>query len=252
MAVDWRAKEVCVVGFCGLPVAAAAAMASPLFESPPGRFFAGDPDSPVPPRMIFDRDQLEEQRADARITLTSQRWARKPAGVVLYADRAFLAPGREMFRLEALPLVLDPTAHVHVWYGARAEALQVLRSWGDSLIADATRSLRSRPSAADIERAIDAAQRALFCAPPPEHAELRFEAFVVLLAGHQMLRRPVDRLYQEARLDFDDIAIARLRSRVEAKAAGAFTYAPIRARSRVDPADGKRIPLTIRRTSDVR
>ena len=69
MALTWRPDEVMVVGFCGLPISAAAAMVAPVFESPAGRYFVGDPDSLIPPRSFLDRAELERQRQAGYLTL---------------------------------------------------------------------------------------------------------------------------------------------------------------------------------------
>lgn len=71
---------------------------------------------------------------------------------------------------------------------------------------------------------MDAAERALFCAPPPEHKQLRIDAFVALAANYHVRKRPAERLYREMRLDFDDVTIAEIRRRAEAKAAGVRAY----------------------------
>lgn len=248
MAITWHPSEVRVVGFCGLPISAAAAMVAPVFESPAGRYFVGDPDSVVPPRAFMGREELEHQREAGYLTLTEKQWERQPGGVVLYAHPRFLNPGGAHCELSASQLVLDTLAGVHLDYLPRARALAILHRWGQSLIDEASRTLSGRPAAADIDRAMDAAQRALFCAPPPEHKQLRVDAFVALTASYHVRKRPAERLYREMKLDFDDVTIAEIQHRAEAKAAGAHAYPPVDTASGPDPADGPRVHLKVSRT----
>jgi len=96
---------------------------------------------------------------------------------------------------------------------------------------------------------MDAAQRALFCAPPPEHKSLRVEAFISLAASYIVCRRPPERLYREMKLDFDELTISVIRQRAEAKAAGARAYPFMKSRIGADPADGKRLCVTVSRAA---
>jgi hypothetical protein len=249
MALTWRPDEVTVVGFCGLPISAAAAMVAPVFESPTGRYFVGDPDSLMPPRSFLDRAELERQRQAGYLTLTDRQWARLPGGVVLYAHPRFVNPGAKFCGLSSPELTLDTSAGVHLAYVARARALKMLHQWGTLLVADANRILSGRPHAAEIERAMDASQRALFCAPPPEHKQLRVDAFISLAASYHVCRRPSERLYREMMLDFDELTISAIRVRAEAKAAGVRAYPLTASGTGSDPADGKRLSVTVSRAA---
>lgn len=249
MAVTWRPDEVTVVGFCGLPVSAAAAMVAPVFESPAGRYFVGDPDSLLPPRRFLDRAELEQQRSAGYVTLTERGWTRLPGGVVLYAHPGFLDPGGIHCRLPAEDLRLDPSTGVHLAYFTRDRALAILRRWGTLLVDDANRTLAGRPRVEEIDRALDSAQRALFCAPPPEHKQLRIDAFISLAAAYRVCRRPTERLYREMKLDFDDLTIAEIRKRAGDKAAGTRAYPVSAPGTGVDPADGKRLSVKVFRAA---
>jgi len=222
--MTWRPAEISVVGFCGLPISAATAMVAPVFESPAGRYFTGDPDSVVPPRTFMDREELERNREAGYLTLTNNNWRRQPGAVVLYAHPTFLNPGATLCELSAAELNFDTRANVFLDYLARANALTVLYRWGRSLVEEAGRILSSRPETADLDRAMDAAERALFCAPPPEHKQLRIDSFIALVASHHVRKHPTERLYREMKLDFDDATIAEIRRRSEAKAAGVRPY----------------------------
>lgn len=258
MAITWRQDEVVVVGFCGLPVSAAAAMVAPFFESPAGRYFAGDPDSPVPPRTFLNRIELEEQRQAGYLTLTRGQWTRLPSGVVLYAHPKFVNSDRNpdaayycLPQTELTELTWDATAGVHLAYVARTRALAILYRWGDLLVQDSNRILSGRSAKIEIKRAMDSAQRALFCAPrsEPDHKRLRVEAFTALAVSYCIGGRPVERLYREMKLDFDELTISAIRSRAEAKAAGARAYPLTAYGTGADPADGKRLRVTVFRAA---
>jgi len=249
MALTWRSDEVTVVGFCGLPISAAAAMVAPVFESPAGRYFVGDPDSLIPPRSFLDRAELERQRQAGYLTLTDKQWARLPSGVVLYAHPKFVNPGAMYYGLPSAELTMDASSGVHLAYVARVRALGMLHQWGALLVADANRTLSGRPQVAEIARAMDAAQRALFCAPPPEHKQLRVDAFVSLAASYRVFCFPSDRLYREMKLDFDELTISAIRSRAEAKAAGVRAYPPTASGTGSDPADGQRLHVRVFRAA---
>src|ERR1041384_7911415 len=152
MAIAWRPAEISVVGFCGLPISAAAAMVAPVFESPVGRYFTGDPDSVVPPRTFMDREELERNRDAGYLTLTDGRWTRQPGAVVLYAHPAFLNPGATLRGLSASELNFDTRANVFLDYLPRAHALAILHRWGRSLIEEASRILSGRPQPAELDR----------------------------------------------------------------------------------------------------
>lgn len=247
MAVTWRPAEITVVGFCGLPISAATAMTAPVFEGPAGRYFVGDPDSVVPPRAFMEREELEHQQEAGYLTLTAKHWARQPGGVVLYAHPGFLNPGEAYCSLSPSDLAFDTCSGVHLDYVPRPRALMLLHRWGRLLADDASRMLSGRPTAADIDRAMDSAQRALFCAPPPEHKQLRMDAFVALAASYHVRKRPAERLYREMKLDFDEVAVDTICQRAAAKAAGAHAYPPKDSGPASDPADGPRFRLTVSR-----
>jgi hypothetical protein len=222
-------------------------MVAPVFESPQGRYFAGDPDSAVPPRVFMTQEELEHQQQAGYLTLTSKHWERQQGGVVLYAHSKFLDPGETYSRLSSSDLTMDTRAGVHLDYIPRPRALMILHRWGRFLIDDANRMLSGRPQPKEIERALDAAQRALFCAPPPEHKSLRIDAFISLAASYIVRKRRVERLYREMQIDFDEGTIATVRQRAEAKAAGASTYPANDSGPKSDPADGQRISLVVSR-----
>jgi hypothetical protein len=225
MAVTWHPSEISIVGFCGLPISAATAMVAPVFESPSGRYFVGDPDSVVPPQRFMDRKELEHNREAGHLTLTDFQWPRQPGGVVLYAHSLFLKPSATHYQFSTSELTWDSRAGVYLNYLARTLALSILHRWGRLLIEDASRVLAgSRPTVPEVDRAMDSAERALFCAPPPEHKQLRIDAFAALAATYRVRKLPEERLYREMRLDFDDVTVAEVRRRSEAKAAGVSAY----------------------------
>jgi len=51
------------------------------------------------------------------------------------------------------------------------------------------------------------------------------------------------------KLDFDELTISAIRQRAEAKAAGARAYPLIASGTGSDPADGKRLSVTVFRTA---
>src|SRR5678815_2161187 len=140
--------------------------------------------------------------------IRDRHWERQPGGVILYAHPTFLDPGSAYCKLSPSELARDTRTGVYLDYFSRARALAILRRWGQLLVDEASRMLSGRPTAGDIDRAMDAAQRALFCAPPPEHKQLRADAFVALAASYHVRKHPAERLYREMKLDFDVIAIA--------------------------------------------
>jgi hypothetical protein len=247
MALGWPPADVFVVGFCGLPVRGAAAIAPPFLRS--GKwYFAADPASPVVPTTVVGDDELQEYADAGFVSLTATHWPHAPGGVVLYAHTQFLAPGENRLELPRKSLTESGRDDVVVAYLSRGEALTILEEWGRLLLRDANVLFAGRPSEEALLRAQDSAERALFCAPPPEHRDLRTDAFVSLASAKLLLGQPLTRLYREIGLDFDDLTLARIRQRIEARAAGTYSYPPPAVNAhREDPADGKRLRLVVTR-----
>lgn len=243
MAVSWRTEGVSVVGFCGLPVHGACGLASPLFEDASGQCFVGDPDASTPPSELMNAARVRDEREAGFLTLTETKRARIVGGVFLYVHSAFAAPLGAL-EFDIAPLVMDDRAGVYVAYMSRPEALHLLHQWGASLLRDARSHLDNR----EPDRATDCAQRALFCSPPPEHQELRFDAFVCLYAAIRRRGADGERLLKEASLDFNRVQVSQIRRRGELHAQMRGVLRPSGAQS-PDPADRRMIAVGLRRVA---
>lgn len=216
-------------------------MKPPVFQDSSGHCFAGDPDSLAPPRLACEPSELLDLRARGQITLTDQRWKRVKSGVVLYADRRFLCPGTDLISLLPGDLAFDDKAGVYLHYLPRREALSILAQWGDSLVRDANAHLRDRNDTAALARAFESAQRARFSAPPPEHTQLRIDAFVYAGAAFTAMKRPVERFLRDAARDFDPPTVDLIRQRIAARVAAISQRASTPDKDAMGPNDGGQV-----------
>jgi len=138
-------------------------------------------------------------------------------GLILYADRQFMEPPGDRWRLETSTLGWDEKLGAWVIYEERSRALGRLARWGRALIKDAQQRLRAaaklpiESAGADVERALDDGRRARFCAPPPENRDVREDAFACWAGAWLLQGRPIDALLRDARRDFpDDPTIDRI------------------------------------------
>jgi hypothetical protein len=126
-------------------------------------------------------------------------------------------------RLEPSPLQWDDELRAWVAYVGRAQALRQLARWGAELIQDAKERIHAAAkvaperSRADLQRILNDAVRARFCAPPPEHPNLREEAFACWGAAWILDGRldALPALLRDARRDFPGEQIVE---RIEATA----------------------------------
>lgn len=211
MAVGPDDRVPWVVGFSGVPVKGGAAMRSPLFEFPEGRYFL--PNHDVTEFKSYSRPEVEEFVAGGYATLFSfpRKYRRIPGGVVLYAERNFVRPNADRcdLSLKMADLLDDTKLGMHIGYFARDEALRRLRTWGDDLLADANQCMRLR--ACPWDRAYDSASRARMTAPPPEHADLRRKAFIAMAVARECMGKDIEDVFHMVELDRNPALLAEVK-----------------------------------------
>ncbi len=202
-----------VVGFYGLAVAGAAGVHSPFFKHPEGWYFIGDPGAPIPMESRCTEADLPELQERGTVCLTTKTWPRTPGGVLLYAHSAFIYPGEGLFdlhdRLDGLEN--DEKIDCHITYVPREVALEKMGEWSRQLHRDAYHHIQHGRAA--WERALDSAERARVVAPPPEHALLQIEAFVLIGAAWILLGRDFEDIVWDAESERNPGLLQALKAR---------------------------------------
>jgi hypothetical protein len=198
-------QDISVVGMSGIPVQGGAGIKPPIFrDEKDQKFFSL---GRTPPQR-YDAQEIESYEQQGLLARTQATWKPVDTGVILYAHRQFVEPGPDLLKLDPSALRWDEKLDIWVMYERRDKAMRCLEHWGDALIHDATERLREAAKQAFaaeqplVDRALDDARRARYCAPPPEHSKLRARSFECWAAAWILQGRPIDALLRDARRDF--------------------------------------------------
>jgi hypothetical protein len=208
-----------VAGWSGLAVARGAGIKPALLRDPStGRYAnAGSPAD------WHDEAEIASFARQGLLTRRELHVKALPDGVVLYAAYEFIGP-REPDRLilDPTPLQLAVHAEPLVWVGYMplSEALDLLRSWGVMLIADANTQLLERTREPDrrlaAARALSDARRGRFCIDSRQDPQLRYDMFRVMAIATRILEQQLEPVYRDAAIDLPKSQVEQLRRDVEA------------------------------------
>jgi hypothetical protein len=167
-------------------------------------------------------------------------------GVVIYAGYEFIGPkDNDRLLLDPGELVLHSVADSLVWVGHTplGRALDVLQSWGRSLVNDAKCQLQQRSDLEDrrfaATRAMEDTRRARFCIAR-EDSKLRYEMFKTMAAAAWILQEPLEPIRMDASIDLGERGTANLARDAQAFAREARADEGARATDRALPSFGRR------------
>lgn len=197
-------------------------MRSPVLEGLDGCYFLPSA-GPASPSSIRSREELLELEEGGLVTLIEQRrrYRQIPGGVLLYVHPTFVRSGNDLFDVSIgehlRDIDFDERLKLHITYTSRDEALIRLHGMGQDLLADAKSHLCLGCSSADQERAFDSARRARITAPPPEHPNIRRDAFVLMAVAWQFLGKDIEDIFRAARLDRNPTLLANVKTEAPAR-----------------------------------
>lgn len=201
-----------VVGWSGQVVTNGAGIKTPLLrDRSTGRYA-----SATNPSTWHDEKEIVASSRRGLLTLRDLHVPYIEGGVVIYAGYEFIGPkDSDRLLLDRGEMVLHSVAHSLIWVGHmhRSGAMDVLHSWGRTLIDDAKCQLQQRSEPADrrfaATRAMDDTRRARFCVAR-EYSKLRYEMFTTMVAAAWILQEPLDPIRMDASIDLGERGTANL------------------------------------------